>query len=145
MIRYRCGSCGQKIRAKQEAIGKLARCPACSHRDRVPSPVVPNTVPAFKPAPPAEDERESIVEEPAPSPPREEEEHDSLFEAPATVAPGSNAEPIRYRCPFCQLRLRAPADAAGRSARCPRCKRSVPVPSPSGDFMIFTSPWVMCS
>ena len=58
MLRYRCQNCGQKIRSRLEFAGKLARCPTCTHVSRVPA--APQS-PQPDPAPPPEDERESIL------------------------------------------------------------------------------------
>src|SRR5262249_53442407 len=44
----------------------------------------------------------------------------------------SNAKPadlVRVTCPACGSRLRAPAQAAGRTCPCPRCRRRLVVPA----------------
>src|SRR5262249_45244544 len=47
-----------------------------------------------------------------------------------TLLPRGEAMWVRVACPSCRQQLRAPARMAGRTAVCPRCQDSVPVPHP---------------
>src|SRR6516225_1402455 len=112
MIRYRCWQCGQKIRAKQEFVGRTARCPSCGLLDKVPAAPSPDAPPAARKGQAPDEERESIIEEPHH---HEEPEHDSIFESPPAEKPAHVEQRISYRCPHCNLKLRAPESAAGKA------------------------------
>src|SRR5262249_39816659 len=76
-------------------------------------------------------ERESILEPPPRPAPAEEGERDSILDSPPTEAAAPQVKRIRYRCPHCNLRLRAPETAVGKTGRCPRRQKSAPVAVPS--------------
>jgi DNA-directed RNA polymerase subunit RPC12/RpoP/tRNA A-37 threonylcarbamoyl transferase component Bud32 len=117
-IRYRCGGCSQSLRAPQSFAGRQARCPKCQHLGRIPASSSPSDDEIDD-----RDSLESVLFVP-PEPPSSQTIPAAKVAAPAVIS---------YRCGKCAQNLKARPEAAGKAARCPKCKHLQYVPVPQSD------------
>jgi serine/threonine protein kinase/formylglycine-generating enzyme required for sulfatase activity len=154
MIHYQCSRCGQKIRARDEWVGRVAKCPRCGQASvvaREAATPAPAAAPAPKAAPPAPDpeEMESVLFNPAalgsgpgsntaldrPGESREDTAAPKTPSAPPlppTLEGAARLSVIRYRCPACLQKLFAPAGTSGKKGKCARCGVFSEIPAASG-------------
>src|SRR5579872_3825038 len=108
-IRFTCG-CGQQMAVADEHAGKRVKCRGCGGLRTVPAAVRPAVAPA--PALPA-------ARQPRTAPPP----------LPTTVATRPLAPP-RIEC-ACGQTYQARPEYAGKKIRCPKCSKTLTVPSSS--------------
>jgi hypothetical protein len=107
-IAFKCPSCQQPYKVKDDMAGKKVVCTSCKNPIRVPAPIAAPAVPHH--------------------------EADALAAAHLTEAPAPAEEAasnITVECPNCMEQVTFPADKAGKQAPCPNCKRVVRVPVPA--------------
>jgi hypothetical protein len=150
-IRFKCPnpSCQKVLTVKDELAGKKAPCPACKTTLTIPRPKVSApTGPA--PAGPAQaGEKPRAPQKPKPpvaapmAPPADVEALAAAALAgdapPAAAKPEADgkaapteAQPIVFKCEFCETELKVPAEEAGKKIQCtnPDCRLLVKVPVP---------------
>ncbi|HEY1380899.1 MAG TPA: hypothetical protein VGF55_29130 [Gemmataceae bacterium] len=108
-IAFKCPSCQQPYKVKDDMAGKRVVCTSCKKPMRVPAPVAAPAVPDHA---------------------AEDLAHAALADAPATPAEEAAAS-ITVECPNCIEQVTFPADLAGKQAPCPNCKRIIRVPVPA--------------
>jgi hypothetical protein len=108
-ITFKCPSCQQPYKVKDDMAGKRVVCTSCKKPLRVPAPVAAPAVPST-----AADELAAAA----------------LADAPAAAAEIAAAT-ITVECPNCIEQVTFPAEKAGKQAPCPNCKRVIRVPIPA--------------
>jgi hypothetical protein len=108
-IAFKCPTCQQPYKVKDDMAGRRVVCTACKKPIRVPAPMA-------APAVSAPDADALAVA--------------ALAEAPAAAAELAAAT-ITVECPNCIEQVTFPAEKAGKQAPCPSCKRIIKVPIPA--------------
>ncbi len=110
MIRFKCPSCGQRLSAKEETIGKSTKYPHCAAPVRVPP------VSAKEPAEsPVSVKAAAEPPETAPGPP------------PPPAHRFSNGL-LHFLCHLCGGEVGVPAMSGGRQCACPHCRQLIKAP-----------------
>ena len=107
-----CPACAQKLKAAPELAGKRVSCPACK-------------TPFVIQAPPAAAGTTTAATAAAPAPAAEKAAQPPGSSSPTATKP-ARITPIV--CPQCAKQLKAPAELAGKSVRCPECKTAFKIP-----------------
>ena len=112
-----CPSCARKLRAPGDWAGRKTKCAKCGSEIVVPTP---------------EDIVEVHFDLELPLPPVRRAETPAVRPDSPMVFTNAGGEAsdslIRFICPMCWKRLKAPAKTAGRRARCTSCGQALVVP-----------------
>lgn len=116
MPQFACNTCGTALRAAEDNVGDLVRCPKCKGTMRVPEDVV-------------DAERVDSTEYPT-APPRPPTPSGQVppTQRPQQIETTGPGRRYGFNCQYCSSRLEANSAMAGQEGHCPTCGNTIIIP-----------------